>query len=74
MHGADWLVVVAAASHGREDVSNEACSNRDKNCSHRMKGLTSDKIWKLMNLMGMNLAAGVESLAHQPMEKITVTS
>ena len=38
------------------------------------KGLTSDRTWKLMNLMGMNFVAGVECLAQQPMERITVTS
>ena len=38
------------------------------------KGLTSDRILKLMNLMGMSLVAGVECLVQQPMEKITVTS
>ena len=38
------------------------------------KGLTSDRIWKLMNHMGMSLVAGVECLVQQPMEKITGTS
>ena len=32
------------------------------------KGLTSDRIWKLMNLMGRSLVAGVECLVQQPME------
>ena len=38
------------------------------------KGLTSDRIWKLMNQMGMSLVAGVECLVQQPMEKTTGTS
>ena len=38
------------------------------------KELTSDRIWKLMNLMGMRLVAGMECLVQQPMEKITETS
>ena len=38
------------------------------------KGLTSDRIGKLMNLMGMSLVAGVECLVQQPMETNTVTS
>ena len=35
------------------------------------KGLTGDRVWKLMNLMGMNLVAGVECLVRQPIKKIT---
>ena len=35
------------------------------------KGLTSDRIWKQMNQMGMSLVAGVECLVRQPMERIT---
>ena len=38
------------------------------------KGLTSDRIGKLMNLMGMSLVAGVECLVQQPMETNTMTS
>ena len=33
------------------------------------KELTSNRIWKLMNLMGMSLVAGVECPVQQPMEK-----
>ena len=32
------------------------------------KGLTSDRMWKLMNLMGMSLVAGMECLVLQPGE------
>ena len=35
------------------------------------KGLTSDRIWKLMSQMGMSLGAGVECLVQLPMEKTT---
>ena len=38
------------------------------------KGLTSDRIWKVMNLMRMSLVAGVECLVQQPMEINTGTS
>ena len=38
------------------------------------KVFTSDRIWKLMNLMGMSLVAGVECLVQQPMETNTWTS
>ena len=38
------------------------------------KGLTNDRIWKLMKLMGMSLVAGVECFVLQPMEKTTGTS
>ena len=38
------------------------------------KGLTSDRTWKLMNLMGMSLVAGEECLVQQPMETNTGTS
>ena len=38
------------------------------------KGLTSDRIWKLMNLMGMNSVAGEECLLQRPMETNTETS
>ena len=37
------------------------------------KELTSDRVWKLMNLMGTSLVAGVECLVRQPMEKTTGT-
>ena len=32
-------VIVAAASHGREEVCDEACSNRVKHCWHRYEGV-----------------------------------
>ena len=35
------------------------------------KELTSDRIWKLMNLMGMSLVAGVEMLVQQPKAELT---
>ena len=38
------------------------------------KVLTSDRIWKLTNLMGMSLVAGEECLVQQPMETNTGTS
>ena len=38
------------------------------------KGLTSDRIWKMMNLLGMSLVAEEECLVLQPMETNTVTS
>ena len=38
------------------------------------KGLTNDRIWKLMNQMGMSLVVGVECLVQQPMLKTTGTS
>ena len=38
------------------------------------KGLTSDRIWKLVNQEGMSLVAGVECLVQQPLEKATGTS
>ena len=38
------------------------------------KGLMSDRIWKLMNQMGMSLGAGVGCLVQQPMVKTTGTS
>ena len=37
------------------------------------KGLTSDRTWKLMNLMGISLVAGEECLVQQPMETNTET-
>ena len=37
------------------------------------KGLKSDRIWKLMNLMVMSLVAGVECFVQQPMETNTRT-
>ena len=38
------------------------------------KGLTRDRIWKLMNQNGMSLVAGLECLVQQPTEKTTGTS
>ena len=38
------------------------------------KGLTSDRIWKLMNQMGLSLVAGVECLVQQPVKTIARTS
>ena len=38
------------------------------------KALTRDRIWKLMNQMGMSLVAEVECLVQQPTEKTTGTS
>ena len=35
--------------------------------------LWNDVMWILMNLMGMNLVAGVECLVQQPRDKITGT-
>ena len=35
--------------------------------------LWNDVIWTLVNLMGMNLVAGVECLVQQPRKKITGT-
>ena len=38
------------------------------------KGLTSDRIWKLMNQVGMSMVAGMVCLVPQPLEKIKETS
>ena len=45
-------VVVATAGHGREEASDEACSNRVKHCGQRYEGLTSNRKRELLNQMG----------------------
>ena len=58
---------MVATSNRREEVESNVADIATK-------GLTSDRIWKLMNLMGMNLAAGVACLVQQPVVKITGTA
>ena len=68
-------MAVAATSHGREGkLATKHVPTGSDIADIGTKGLTSYRIWKLMNQMGMSLVAGVECLVQQPMEKTTETS
>ena len=54
----------ATASHGREEATKHVPTESNI-AGIGTKGLTSDRIWKVMNQMGMGLVAGVECLAQQ---------
>ena len=69
---AKWLWLQQAVE---EKTSASKHVSTESNVAHiGTKGLTSDRIWKLMNLMGMSWVAGVECLVQQPMETNTGTS
>ena len=57
----------------KKESTTKADVYRVKRCQHCVEWVTSDRIWKLTNLMGMNLVAGVVCLMQQPREKIKET-
>ena len=68
-------MAVVTTSHGREKKLAKKHVPTESNIADiGTKGLTSDRMWKLMNQMGMSLVAGMECLVQQPMEKTTATS
>ena len=67
-----WLWLQQAMDEKK--LSTKSVPTDSNNADIATKGLTSDRRWKLMNLMGRSLVAGVECLVRQPMEKITRTS
>ena len=68
----DW-VACDGCGRDKKESTTKADIYRVKRCQRCDEGVTSERIWKLTNQMGMNLVAGVECLVQQPREKITGT-
>ena len=65
-----WLWL-QQAMYKKTKLATKHVSSESNVADFGTKGWTSDRIWKLMNLMGTSLVAGEEFLEQQPMETNT---